>query len=413
MKKFLRISLVALFATLCNSAFAEEIIWAEYFSTYAANAVPSGGDFGYVCTGSGTKIYNENLSGGEAPELLIGKSNGSFTVTIPMNDGKSGDMTLAFKANKDQITVTAENATLGEKSVTGNDYSYPVTVAEGVENITFTFTNPASKSNVRFDNARLYQGVTKKPAGLSWGTASREVTIGSEDNKFPTLTNANNLPISYSSDNTEVATIDAEGVITLVAAGVANITAEFKGNDEYEEASVSYKLTVKAPSDPSEDISNTPETAYTVAQAFELITAGKGLDNKVYVKGYITDIKEVNTQYGNATYWLNDENSYTAETALEVYRGYYINGDKFTAEDQIKVGDEVIVYGILTLYYGKKEINTGSQIYSINGITTGVDSINAAEVDDNAPVYNLLGQPVSRDAKNQVLVKNGKKFINK
>ena len=412
MKKFLRISLVALFATLCNSAFAEEIIWAEYFSTYAANAVPSGGDFGYVCTGSGTKIYNQNLSGGEAPELLIGKSNGSFTVTIPMNDGKSGDMTLAFKANKDQITVTAENATLGEKSVTGNDYSYPVTVAEGVENITFTFTNPASKSNVRFDNARLYQGVTKKPAGLSWGTASREVTIGSEDNKFPTLTNANNLPISYSSDNTEVATIDAEGVITLVAAGVANITAEFKGNDEYEEASVSYKLTVKAPSDPSEDISNTPETAYTVAQAFELITAGKGLDYKVYVKGYITNIKEVSTQYGNATYYLNDENAYTAETALMVFRGYYLNGEKFSAEDQIKEGDVVIVYGKLVDYNGTKEINTGSQIYSINGVG-GAELINADDADVNAPVYNLLGQPVSRDTKGEILVKNGKKFINK
>ena len=410
MKKFLRISLVALFATLCNSVFAEEIIWAEYFSTYAANDVPAGGDFGYVCTGR-TKIQNEKLSGGEAPELLIGKSNGSFAVTIPMN-GKSGDMTLAFKANYDRITVTAENATLGEKSASGNDYSYPVTVAAGVENITFTFTNTTS-SNVRFDNARLYQGVAKKTAGLSWGTASREVTIGSEDNKFPTLANANNLPISYSSDNTEVATIDAEGVITLVAAGVANITAEFEGNDEYEEASVSYKLTVKAPADPSEDISNTPETAYTVAQAFELITAGKGLDNKVYVKGYITKIKEVSTQYGNATYWLNDENAYDAETALEIFRGYYINGERFTAEDQIKVGDEVIVYGILTLYNGTYEFTTGSTIYSVNGITTGVESINAAEVDDLAPVYNLLGQPVSRDTKGEILVKNGKKFINK
>ena len=409
MKKFLRISLVALFATLCNSAFAEEIIWAEYFSTYAANDVPAGGDFGYVCTGSGTKIYNENLSGGEAPELLIGKSNGSFAVTIPMN-GKSGDMTLTFKANRD-ITITAENATLGEKSAAGNDYSYPVTVAEGVENITFTFTNTASK-NVRFDNARLYQGVTKKPAGLSWGTASRDVTIGAEDNKFPTLTNANNLPISYSSDNTGVATIDAEGVITLVAAGVANITAEFEGNDEYEEASVSYKLTVKAPSDPSEDISNTPETAYTVAQAFELITAGKGLDNKVYVKGYITDIKEVNTQYGNATYYLNDENAYTAETALEVFRGNYLNGEKFSAEDQIKVGDEVIVYGKLVDYNGTKEFTTGSQIYSINGVG-GAELINADDADVNAPVYNLLGQPVSRDTKGEILVKNGKKFINK
>ena len=409
MKKFIRISLVVLFATLCNSAFAEEIIWAEYFSTYAANDVPAGGDFGYVCTGS-TKIQNEKLSGGEVPELLIGKSKGSFAVTIPMN-GKSGNMTLAFKANYDRITVTAKNATLGEKSASGNDYSYPVTVAAGVENITFTFTNTTS-NNVRFDNARLYQGVAKKPAGLSWGTASREVTIGSEDNKFPTLTNANNLPISYSSDNTEVATIDAEGVITLVAAGVANITAEFEGTDEYEEASVSYKLTVKAPADPSEDISNTPETAYTVAQAFELIAAGKGLDNKVYVKGYITKIKEVNTQYGNATYWLNDENAYAAETALEVYRGYYLNGDNFTAEDQIKVGDEVIVYGKLINYNGTKEINTGSQIYSINGVG-GAELIKVADADDNAPVYNLLGQPVSRDTKGEILVKNGKKFINK
>ena len=169
---------------------------------------------------------------------------------------------------------------------------------------------------------------------------------------------------------------------------------------------------MKAPADPSEDISNTPETAYTVAQAFELIAAGKGLDNKVYVKGYITKIQEVNTQYGNATYWLNDENAYAAETALEVYRGYYLNGDNFTAEDQIKVGDEVIVYGKLINYNGTKEINTGSQIYSINGVG-GAELIKVADADDNAPVYNLLGQPVSRDTKGEILVKNGKKFINK
>lgn len=412
MKNFLRISLVALFATLCNVAFAEDIIWSEDFSSYAANDVPEGGEYGYVCVngGSDTKIYNDKLAGGVAPEMLIGKSGGSFSVTIPLN-GKSGEMTLAFKANYDRITVTAVDATIGEKVAAGTDYSYPVTVAAGIDEVTFTFTNSVG-SNVRFDNARLYQGVAKKPAGLSWGTASREVTINSNDNVFPTLTNANNLPIVYSSDNTEVATIDAEGVVTLVAAGTANISAAFEGNDEYEAATVSYKLTVKAPADPSEDISNTPETAYTVARAIELITAGKGLDSKVYVKGYITKIKEVSTQYGNATYWLNDENTYVEGSALEVYRGYYLDGEKFTAEDQIKEGDVVIVYGKLVDYNGTKEINTGSSIYSINGVG-GAELINAAEADDNAPVYNLLGQPVSRDTKNQILVKNGKKFINK
>ena len=164
---------------------------------------------------------------------------------------------------------------------------------------------------------------------------------------------------------------------------------------------------------PPVDITNTPETAYTIAEARKLIDAGEGLATKVYVKGYITKIKEVNTQYGNATYWLNDENAYAAETALEIFRGYYINGEQFTAEDQIKEGDEVIVYGTLTFYNGTYEFTTGSTIYSVNGITTGVESINAAEVDDLAPVYNLLGQPVSRDTKGEILVKNGKKFINK
>ena len=288
MKKFLRLSLVALFATLCNVAFAEDILWSEDFSSYANGDVPTGGDYRYVCVngGSTTKIFNEKLAGGEAPELLISKNNGSFSVTVPMN-GKSGEMVLAFKANANRITVTAVDATLGDKVAAGTDYTYPVTVAEGVEEVTFTFTNTESK-NVRFDNAKLYQGESKKPAGLSWGTSSREVTIGAEDNNFPTLTNANNLPVTYASDNTEVATIDAEGNITLIAAGTTNISATFEGNEEYEAASVSYALTVKPAADPSVDITNTPETAYTIAKAFELIAAGQGLNTKVYVKGYIS-----------------------------------------------------------------------------------------------------------------------------
>lgn len=59
---------------------------------------------------------------------------------------------------------------------------------------------------------------------------------------------------------------------------------------------------------------------------------------------------------------------------------------------------------------------TTLQVYPIEFAlagTVGAELINAAEADDNAPVYNLLGQPVSRDTKNQILVKNGKKFINK
>ena len=144
-----------------------------------------------------------------------------------------------------------------------------------------------------------------------------------------------------------------------------------------------------------------------MAKAIELIAANEGLDTKVYVKGKIASIKEVNTSYGNATYNISDDG--TTTTTLTVYRGYYLDGEKFTAEDQIKVGDEVVVYGKLTLYNGTNEINTGSSIYSLNG-TTGINNISAEEANADAPVYNLAGQRVGKNAKG-VLIKNGKKYV--
>ena len=407
MIKTLRYSLLSMLMLVCGSVAAQkETLWAENFNSYAANDVPAGGDYGYVCKDgeSSTKIFNEALAGGESPELLIGKSGGSFSVTIPMN-GKSGEMTLRFKANR-TLSVTSDDATIGDKTNTGNDYTIPVTVAEGTASVTLKFDNTSSK-NIRFDNAELFIGESKKAPGLSWGVASREVTIGSEDNNFPTLSNENNLAVTYSSDNTEVATIDAVGNITLVAAGTANITAEFAGNDEFEAGSVSYKLIVKAAPEPPVDITNTPETAYTVAKANDLITAGQGLETEVYVIGTITKIQEVSTSYGNATYWIGDGTEYSAND-LEIYRGYYLEGEYFTAEDQIKVGDKVIVCGKLVDYKGTKEM-TGSSIYSLNGVTTGISNIKAETINDGA-IYNVAGQRVNKLSKGINIV-NGKKII--
>ena len=407
MIKTLRYSLLSMLMLVCGSVAAQkETLWAENFNSYAANDVPAGGDYGYACKDgeSSTKVFIEAIAGGEAPELLISKKGGSFSVTIPMN-GKSGEMTLRFKANR-TLSVTSDDATIGDKTNTGNDYTIPVTVAEGTASVTLKFDNTSSK-NIRFDNAELFIGESKKAPGLSWGVASREVTIGSEDNNFPTLSNENNLAVTYSSDNTDVATIDAEGNITLVAAGTANITAEFAGNDEFEAGSVSYKLIVKVAPEPPVDITNTPETAYTVAKANDLITAGQGLETEVYVIGTITKIQEVSTSYGNATYWIGDGTEYSAND-LEIYRGYYLEGEYFTAEDQIKVGDKVIVYGKLVDYKGTKEM-TGSSIYSLNGVTTGISNIKAETINDGA-IYNVAGQRVNKLSKGINIV-NGKKII--
>lgn len=407
MNKILRFSMMAVLALVANIGFAQTtILWQEDFSSYKANDVPNGGTYNYACEGSGTKVYAANLAGGESPELLVSKQGGSFSATVALN-GVSGQLTLTYKANNNTKT-TVENATAGDLVKTGNDVSLPITVAAGTASITIKIANEGSK-NVRLDNIKLFQGVGKKAPGLSWGTATRTVTIGAEDNKFPTLTNTYNLAVKYSSDDPDVAAIDATtGEITLVMAGKANITAEFEGNDEYEAAKVSYELTVKAAS--TVNIKNTPETAYTVAKALELINAGEGLEANVYVKGQITNIQDVDTgDFGNATYTISDDA--TAANALLIYRGYYYDKGKFTSKDQIKVGDVVVVYGKLVKFYEKFEMNSGNHIYSINGVVSGVDNIT---VDKNvdAPAYNIAGQRVN-DAYKGIVVKNGKKYLNK
>ena len=163
---------------------------------------------------------------------------------------------------------------------------------------------------------------------------------------------------------------------------------------------------------PPADITNTPETAYTVAKAFELIEAGKGLNAKVYVKGKISAITEVETtKFFNATYNISD-NGTTEGQQLIVFHGKYIGGANFESKDQINIGDEVIVYGQLVNFNGKYEINSNNQIYSINGATSaGVKNIT---VDKNvdAPAYNVAGQRVN-DAYKGIVVKNGKKYLNK
>lgn len=408
MNKILRFSMMAVLALVANIGFAQTtILWQEDFSSYNADDVPNGGTYNYACEGSGTKVFAENLAGGESPELLVSKKGGSFSATVALN-GVSGQLTLTYKTNKNIVKTTVENATAGDLVKTGYDVSLPITVAAGTASITIKIANTSTSTNARLDNIKLFQGVGKKAPGLSWGTASRTVTIGAEDNKFPTLTNTYNLAVKYSSDDPDVAAIDATtGEITLVMAGKANITAEFEGNDEYEAAKVSYELTVKDV--PSVDLKNTPETAYTVAKALELINAGEGLDVKVYVKGQITSIKEVSASFGNATYDISDDA--TAANKLTVYRGYFYDNGKFTSSDQIKVGDVVVVYGKLVNYKNNTPQVTNSSIYSLNGVVSGVDNIT---VDKNvdAPAYNVAGQRVN-DAYKGIVVKNGKKYLNK
>lgn len=110
----------------------------------------------------------------------------------------------------------------------------------------------------------------------------------------------------------------------------------------------------------------TLESPYDVAKALSLIANGENdPDAEVYIKGKVSEIEEISAQFGNGTYYISVDG--TTENQLYVYRGYYLNGDKFTSTGQLNVGDEVVILGKLTTYNGDPQVNTGSKIVSING----------------------------------------------
>ena len=425
MNKILRYSFVALLAMVFGNISAENVIWQEDWSSWGdyVKKVLDGVNPNYVFEGtatnddgsfkSGTTIYNEKLAGGEAPELLVAKNGGKFIATVNLG-GNSGDMTLSFKCNKN-IPVEVSGGTIGENTGSGNDYVYVITGASGTLTITF---NNSTSANARLDDIKLFQGQGKKPAGLSWGTSARTVTIGANDNVFPTLKNENNLAVTYSSSDQTVATIAADGTITLIAAGKTTIKAESAETDEFAAGKAEYELTVNEAQgggggDEIQEIS--------VSKAIEIINDlenGKTTTEQYKVKGFIVGTpdfqrKTDQTLYGNVNFDIADTKG--GSPTLTVFRAKDFDNVNFTEEtiNRIKEGDEVVVQGKLQKYVKNEVVTpelTSGYLISVNGSTTGINALKAAA--QNGAIYNVAGQKVNAGYKGLVIM-NGKKFVNK
>ena len=84
----------------------------------------------------------------------------------------------------------------------------------------------------------------KSDNGLAFSSTTATAKMG-ESFTAPSLSNPNQLTLTWSSSDESVATVDQSGNVTLVAAGTTIIAAAFAGSDRYLAGEVSYTLTVE------------------------------------------------------------------------------------------------------------------------------------------------------------------------
>lgn len=185
--------------------------------------------------------------------------------------------------------------------------------------------------------------------------------------------------VAWSSSDEDVATIDENGAVTLVAKGTVTFTATFAGNGDFSEKSATYEMTVENPNAPGSV--NNP---YTVAEAVAYIgTLGSATSaTEIYVSGIISQVDSYNSKYSSITYWISDNG--TTEGQMEVYSGKGIDGADFASVDDLQVGDIVTVKGFVKMYNTTPEFTQNNQLVSFVRPVVTTPSINLGENEINA-----------------------------
>ena len=140
------------------------ILWAESWDNGTANATPSdylnsednttvvynNAVITYTSTDTDTKLNNNHLAGGDAPELLLVKNDTWAIDSIPT--GNASALTLSFKNNNAKASVTSPTEGITIIASTSKDtYTYTI-INEGNETFTLVFS---ASSNTRLDDIEL------------------------------------------------------------------------------------------------------------------------------------------------------------------------------------------------------------------------------------------------------------------
>ena len=145
--------------------------------------------------------------------------------------------------------------------------------------------------------------------------------------------------------------------------------------------------------------SGTAADPFNIAAVEKYIDEGGSAETEIYVKGKVVSVKQgsFDPQYGSLKYYISEDG--TATNQFYVYNGYAgPNRTKFSGEDALKPGDEVVICGKVDNYQGTKEFLVGNYIVSLNG--------QGGTTTPDTPVGEAKGTGTEADPFNSVAANN-------
>ena len=117
---------------------------------------------------------------------------------------------------------------------------------------------------------------------------------------------------------------------------------------------------------------DSPYNPLAVVQYIKSLEAGVNSSNYVYIKGIVSSTKEISAQFGNASFYISADGT-TSGTQFYVYRVKGLGNKNIASDDEVKVGDEVIICAKVVNYGGNtpETVQGEGYIYSLNGKTEG------------------------------------------
>ena len=270
------------------------------------------------------------------------------------------------------------NVTIGTETFTSETNSYDAAaIADDYYDVSIVAV-PSDKDNYKNSAAATLTGVKFGTPTLATPTLKEGVIDGAS------------ISVSWSVDERATAGYNCElfkggvkvGESKTVNAGAVTFTGldaetayvvkvnaiAVEGAKAYAASPVAIlEVTTKAASATAND--GSLEHPYTAAEAIAAIDANTGLTGK-HVKGIVKATPSFNATYSSLTYDIE-----SGGKTLYIYSGRDLGNADFVGAEDLKAGDEVVVYGDLKLYKNNKtdettyELDKNNYLISINGET--------------------------------------------